>query len=141
MLEASPDDVVYEDGKVSVKGSPDQAKTIQEIAGAAALSYDLPEGEEPFLDETSYFDPPNTVWPFGTHICIVEVEQETGKVEVKKYLSVDDVGNIINPLIVEGQVHGGVAQGVSQALWESGEYNNQGQLMSGSFMDLSLIHI
>ena len=138
MLEASPDDVVYEDGKVSVKGSPDQAKTIQEIAGAAALSYDLPEGEEPFLDETSYFDPPNTVWPFGTHICIVEVEQETGKVEVKKYLSVDDVGNIINPLIVEGQVHGGVAQGVSQALWESGEYNNQGQLISGSFMDYAI---
>ena len=90
MLEALPDDVVYEDGKVSVKGSPDQAKTIQEIAGAAALGYSLPEGDEPFLDETAYFDPPNTTWPFGTHICVVEVEKETGSVRIKNYIAVDD---------------------------------------------------
>ncbi|SVA58168.1 uncharacterized protein METZ01_LOCUS111022 [marine metagenome] len=138
MLEASVDDVVYEDGKVSVKGSPDQAKTIQEIAGAAALGYSLPEGDEPFLDETAYFDPPNTTWPFGTHICVVEVEKETGSVKVKRYLAVDDVGNVINPMIVDGQIHGGIAQGVAQALWESGEYNESGQLVSGSLMDYAI---
>ena len=138
MLEASVDDVVYEDGKVSVKGSPDQAKTIQEIAGTAALGYSLPEGDEPFLDETAYFDPPNTTWPFGTHICVVEVEKETGSVKVKRYLAVDDVGNVINPMIVDGQIHGGIAQGVAQALWESGEYNESGQLVSGSLMDYAI---
>ena len=138
MLEASVDDVVYEEGKVSVKGSPDQAKTIQEIAGAAALGYSLPEGDEPFLDETAYFDPPNTTWPFGTHICVVEVEEETGSVKVKRYLAVDDVGNVINPMIVDGQIHGGIAQGVGQALWESGEYNESGQLVSGSMMDYAI---
>ena len=138
MLEASPDDVVFEDGKVSVKGSPDQAKTIQEIAGAAALGYSLPEGDEPFLDETAYFDPPNTTWPFGTHICVVEVEKDTGSVMVKKYLAVDDVGNVVNPMIVDGQIHGGIAQGVAQALWESGEYNESGQLVSGSMMDYAI---
>ena len=138
MLEASPDDVVFDDGKVSVKGSPDQAKTIQEIAGAAALGYSLPEGDEPFLDETAYFDPPNTTWPFGTHICVVEVEKDTGSVMVKKYLAVDDVGNVVNPMIVDGQIHGGIAQGVAQALWESGEYNESGQLVSGSMMDYAI---
>ena len=138
MLEASPDDVVFDDGKVSVKGSSDQAKTIQEIAGAAALGYSLPEGDEPFLDETAYFDPPNTTWPFGTHICVVEVEKDTGSVMVKKYLAVDDVGNVVNPMIVDGQIHGGIAQGVAQALWESGEYNETGQLVSGSMMDYAI---
>ena len=138
MLEASPDDVVFDDGKVSVKGSSDQAKTIQEIAGAAALGYSLPKGDEPFLDETAYFDPPNTTWPFGTHICVVEVEKDTGSVMVKKYLAVDDVGNVVNPMIVDGQIHGGIAQGVAQALWESGEYNETGQLVSGSMMDYAI---
>ena len=138
MLEASVDDVVYEEGKVSVKGSPDQAKTIQEIAGAAALGYSLPEGDEPFLDETAYFDPPNTTWPFGTHICVVEIDKETGLVQVTKYLAVDDVGNVVNPMIVDGQIHGGIAQGVAQALWESGQYNDNGQLASGSLMDYAI---
>jgi carbon-monoxide dehydrogenase large subunit len=138
MLEAAPEDVVYEDGKVFVKGSPDKAKTIQEIAGAAALAYDLPQGMEPFLDATSYYDPPNCTFPFGTHICVVEVDKATGQVTVKRYVAVDDVGNVINPMIVEGQVHGGVVQGVAQALWETAVYTENGQLATGTLMDYAL---
>lgn len=138
MLEADPADVVYDNGKVYVKGSPDNAKTIQEIAGAAALAYDLPAGFEPFLDDTSYYDPPNCTYPFGTHICIVEVDPETGVVELKRYIAVDDVGRVINPLIVDGQVHGGITQGVAQALWETAIYDDNGQLVSGSMMDYAL---
>lgn len=138
MLEAAVEDVVFENGKVHVKGSPDKAKTIQEIAGAAALAYDLPAGVEPFLDDTSYYDPPNCTYPFGTHICIVEVDPETGQVDIKRYIAVDDVGKVINPLIVEGQVHGGIVQGVAQALWETAIYDDNGQLVSGSLMDYAL---
>lgn len=138
MLEAAVEDVVYEDGKVYVKGSPDNAKTIQEIAGAAALGYDLPAGVEPFLDDTSYYDPPNCTYPFGTHVCIVEVDPETGRVDIKRYVAVDDVGKVINPLIVEGQIHGGITQGVAQALWETAVYDDNGQLVSGSLMDYAL---
>ncbi|MBZ0299319.1 MAG: molybdopterin-dependent oxidoreductase [Anaerolineae bacterium] len=138
MLEAAPEDVVYEDGKVHVKGSPDQAKTIQEIAGAAALAYDLPAGVEPFLDDTSYYDPPNCTYPFGTHICVVEIDPETGQIDIKRYIAVDDVGKVINPMIVDGQVHGGIAQGVGQALWESAVYDDNGQLVSGSLLDYAL---
>jgi len=138
MLEAAVEDVVYEDGKVYVKGSPDNAKTIQEIAGAAALGYDLPAGVEPYLDDTSYYDPPNCTYPFGTHVCIVEVDPETGRVDIKRYVAVDDVGKVINPLIVEGQIHGGITQGVAQALWEAAVYDDNGQLVSGSLMDYAL---
>jgi carbon-monoxide dehydrogenase large subunit len=138
MLEADPEDVVYDNGKVYVKGSPDNVKTIQEIAGAAALAYDLPAGMEPFLDDTSYYDPPNCTYPFGTHICIVEVDPETGVVELKRYIAVDDVGKVINPMIVGGQVHGGITQGVAQALWETAIYDDNGQLVSGSLMDYAL---
>ena len=138
MLEAAVEDIVYENGKVYVKGSPDNAKTIQEIAGAAAVAYDLPAGMEPFLDDTAYYDPPNCTYPFGTHICIVEIDPETGEVEIKRYIAVDDVGKVINPLIVEGQIHGGIAQGIGQALWEGAVYDENGQLFSGSMMDYSL---
>ncbi|HXF61430.1 MAG TPA: xanthine dehydrogenase family protein molybdopterin-binding subunit [Caldilineaceae bacterium] len=138
MLEAAVEDVVYEDGKVYVKGSPDRAKTIQEIAGAAALAYDLPEGVEPFLDDTSYFDPSNCTFPFGTHICIVEVNPATGQVQILRYIAVDDVGNVINPMIVDGQIHGGIAQGVGQALWEAAVYDENGQLTSGTLMDYAV---
>jgi aerobic carbon-monoxide dehydrogenase large subunit len=138
LLEADVADVVYEDGKVFVKGSPDNAKTIQEIAGAAALAYNLPPGVEPFLDDTAYYDPPNCTYPFGTHICLVEVEAETGQITVKRYIAVDDVGNVINPMIVDGQVHGGIVQGVGQALWEAAAYDENGQLVSGSLMDYSM---
>src|SRR5690606_27788410 len=136
--EAAPEDVVYEDGKIFVKGAPDQAKTIQEVAGAAALGYDLPPGDEPFLDDTSYYDPPNCTFPFGTHICVVEVDAETGEVEVKRYVAVDDVGKVINPMIVDGQVHGGIAQGIGQAIWETAVYSDNGQLVSGSMLDYAL---
>ncbi|HRV91449.1 MAG TPA: molybdopterin-dependent oxidoreductase [Anaerolineae bacterium] len=138
MLEAAPEDVTFEDGKVFVKGSPDKAKTIQEVALAAAVAYDLPEGTEPFLDDTTYYDPPNCTYPFGTHVCIVEVDKDTGHVAIKRYLAVDDVGKKINPLIVDGQIHGGVVQGLAQGLWEGAVYDDNGQLVSGSLMDYAL---
>jgi len=138
LLEAAVEDIVYEGGKVYVKGVPDQAKTIQEIAGAAALAYNLPAGMEPFLDDTAYYDPPNCTFPFGTHICIVEVDPETGAVQIKRYVAVDDVGKVINPMIVDGQVHGGIVQGVAQALWEGAVYNEDGQLLTGTLMDYAI---
>jgi aerobic carbon-monoxide dehydrogenase large subunit len=138
MLEASPDDVEYANGSVYVKGSPDTAKTIQEIAAAAAVAYDLPPGEEPFLDDTAYYDPPNCTFPFGTHIAVVEVDAETGEVSLRRYVAVDDVGRVINPMIVDGQVHGGIAQGVAQALWEGAVYDENGQLQTSSLMDYAL---
>jgi len=138
MLETSVDDVEYEEGKVSVKGSPETAKTIQEIAAAAAVGADLPEGDEPFLDDTAYYDPPNCTFPFGTHVAVVEVDGETGEVTLRRYVAVDDVGRVINPMIVDGQVHGGIAQGVAQALWESGVYDSDGQLLTSSLMDYAI---
>jgi aerobic carbon-monoxide dehydrogenase large subunit len=138
MLEASPDDVEFEDGKVFVKGSPHSSKTIQEIALAAHVAYDLPEGMEPFLDETTYYDPPNCTFPFGTHICVVEIDQETGAVTPIRYLAVDDVGNVVNPLIVDGQLHGGIAQGMAQALYEGAHYDEDGQLITGTLMDYAI---
>src|SRR5690606_33458598 len=86
----------------------------------------------------SYYDPPNCTYPFGTHVCIVEVDPETGRVDIKRYVAVDDVGKVINPLIVEGQIHGGITQGVAQALWEAAVYDDNGQLVSGSLMDYAL---
>ncbi len=138
LLEAAIEDVVFENGKAYVKGSPDRAKTIQEIAGAAALAYNLPPGMEPFLDDTAYYDPPNCTFPFGTHICVVEVEKDTGWVTLKRYVAVDDVGNVINPMIVDGQTHGGIVQGIAQALWEGAVYDDNGQLVTGSLMDYAL---
>jgi aerobic carbon-monoxide dehydrogenase large subunit len=138
MLEADPQDVEFEGGKAFVKGAPETAKTIQEIAGAAALAYDLPEGEEPFLDDTTYYDPPNCTFPFGTHVAIVEIDPETGQVTLERYVAVDDVGRVINPMIVDGQVHGGIAQGVAQALWEGAVYDAEGQLTTSSLLDYAV---
>ena len=138
MLEANIEDLVYQDGKVMVKGTPASAKTIQEIALQAAVGYSLPEGMEPFLDETSYYDPPNCTYPFGTHICIVEVDAKTGQTKIVRYIACDDVGNVINPMIVDGQVHGGIAQGVAQALYEGAVYDENGTLVSGSLMDYAV---
>jgi carbon-monoxide dehydrogenase large subunit len=138
MLEADVEDVVFEGGRAFVQGSPQTAKTIQEIAAAAAVAYDLPEGEEPFLDDTAYYDPPNCTFPFGTHIALVEVDAETGEVTLQRYVAVDDVGRVINPLIVDGQVHGGIAQGVAQALWEGAVYDEDGQLITGSLMEYAI---
>jgi carbon-monoxide dehydrogenase large subunit len=138
MLEVDVDDVEFEGGRAFVKGSPATAKTIQEIAAAAAVGYDLPPGEEPFLDDTSYYDPPNCTFPFGTHVAVVEVEPETGEVKLKRYVAVDDVGKVINPLIVDGQVQGGIVQGVAQALWEGAVYDENGQLLTSSLMEYAV---
>ncbi len=138
MLEASPDDIEFEAGKFFVKGSPDRAKTIHEVALAAHVGYDLPEGMEPYLDETAYYDTPNCTFPFGTHVAVVEVDRDTGQVNLVRYVAVDDVGKKINPLIVDGQLHGGIVQGIGQALWEGAIYDDAGQLLSGSMMDYAL---
>jgi aerobic carbon-monoxide dehydrogenase large subunit len=138
MLEADVEDVEFEGGRAFVKGSPETGKTIQEIAGAAALAYDLPKGEEPFLDDTTYYDPPNCTFPFGTHVAVVEVDPESGQVTLERYVAVDDVGRVINPMIVDGQVHGGIAQGVAQALWEGAVYDGEGQLTTSSLLDYAV---
>jgi carbon-monoxide dehydrogenase large subunit len=138
MLEAAPDDIEIDGPNYRVKGSPDKVKTIQEIAFALDLAFDAPEGMEPYLDETAYHDTPNCTWPFGTHVAIVEVDEETGKVDLVRYVAVDDVGNKINPMIVDGQLHGGIAQGVGQALWEGAVYAPNGQLLTGSMLDYPL---
>jgi carbon-monoxide dehydrogenase large subunit len=138
LLEADPEDVVFEGGKAYVKGSPDKAKTIGDIAAQAALGYSLPRGMEPFLDDTAYYDPPNCTYPFGTHIAVVEVSKDTGQVTLQRYIAVDDVGKQINPMIVNGQIHGGITQGVAQALWEGAVYNENGQLLTNSLMDYAL---
>ncbi|HEX6658787.1 MAG TPA: molybdopterin cofactor-binding domain-containing protein, partial [Ilumatobacter sp.] len=138
MLEASPSDIEIVGAEYRVKGTPDKKKTLQEIAFALDLAFDAPEGMEPYLDETAYHDTPNCTWPFGTHIAVVEIDEETGKVDLVRYVAVDDVGKKINPLIVDGQLHGGIAQGVGQALWENAVYGDDGQLLSGSMMDYAL---
>ncbi len=139
LLEAAEEDIVFEDGKLFVRGAPAQAKTIQEVALAAHVySTDLPEGMEPGMEATSFFDPKNFTWPFGTHIAVVEVDAETGEARLQRYVGVDDVGNVINPMIVDGMVHGGIAQGVGQALQEEAVYDANGQLLSGSMNDYAV---
>ena len=138
MLEAAEADIVWEHGRAYVKGSPDAAKTIQDIALQAAVAYDLPGEMEPYLDETTYYDPPNCTFPFGTHVCVVEVDRETGEIALQRYVAVDDVGNVINPMIVDGQVHGGIAQGLAQALYEGAVYNDQGELVTGTMNDYAV---
>jgi carbon-monoxide dehydrogenase large subunit len=138
MLEANVEDIEVDGANYRVKGSPDKVKTIQEIAFAIDLGFSLPDGMEPYLDETAYHDTPNCTFPFGTHIAIVEIDEQTGKVDLVRYVAVDDVGNKINPMIVDGQLHGGIAQGVGQALWEGAIYSDDGQLQSGSMMDYAV---
>ncbi len=135
LLEAREEDLVFEDGKFHVKGAPDKAKTIQEVAFAAYTAWSMPEGVEPILEATTFYDPENFVFPFGAHICVVEVDKETGEVKILRYIAVDDCGTIINPLLVEGQVHGGILQGIAQALWEEARYDNQGNLLTSSFLE------
>jgi carbon-monoxide dehydrogenase large subunit len=113
-------------------------KTLAEIAFALDLGFSLPAGMEPYLDETVYHDTENCTFPFGTHIAIVEVDEETGHIDLVRYVAVDDVGKKINPMIVDGQLHGGIAQGVGQALWEGAVYGDDGQLLSGSMLDYAL---
>lgn len=138
LLEASPDDIDYADGKFFVKGSPDKFKTIQDVALMANVAWNMPKGVEPGLEASSFFDPPNFVYPFGAHIAVVQVDAETGEVALKRYIAVDDCGRVINPMIVEGQIHGGIVQGVGQALWEGAVYDEDGQLLTGSLMDYAV---
>ena len=138
LMESNPQDIVLEDGKYSVHGAPESGLSLAEIAQVAHVGVGLPPETEPGLAESHFFEPPNFTYPFGTHIAVVEVDADTGEVDLQRYIAVDDCGNIINPLIVEGQVHGGIAQGVGQALYEEAIYDATGQMLTGSFMDYAL---
>jgi carbon-monoxide dehydrogenase large subunit len=138
--EANPADVEYRQGKITVKGDPGKSMSTAEAGFLAFMGDKLPAGLEPGLDATRRFEPPNFVFPFGTHVCVVEVEPETGRVDVVKYVAVDDCGRILNPMIVEGQIHGGIAQGLAQALYEEVVYDDQGQLLTGTLMDYAVPH-
>jgi carbon-monoxide dehydrogenase large subunit len=135
MLEVSPEDLEWADGRWSVRGDPDQGKAIGEIAFAAFAAHDLPDGVEPSLDSDATYDPDNFSFPHGTHLCAVEVDTETGWVQIRSYVAVDDVGVVVNPQIVEGQVHGGIAQGIAQALYEEAAYDSSGNLITTTLAD------
>jgi carbon-monoxide dehydrogenase large subunit len=138
MLEASPADMVFEEGKLYVRGSPDRAVTFIQVARAAYRGLNLPPDTEPGLEATSSFEPSNFTFPFGSHACIVEVDAETGDIVIKRYVAVDDCGRVLNPLLVDGQVHGGIAQGLAQALFEEVVYDENGQLVTGTLMDYAV---
>jgi aerobic carbon-monoxide dehydrogenase large subunit len=137
LLEARAEDMVFERRKFRVRGSPGREKSLAEVAWAshAAGDAELPVGLEPGLEATTFYDPENFVFPFGTHICVVEVDKETGQIAIKRYVAVDDCGRQINQMIVEGQVHGGVAQGIAQALWEEAVYDDAGNLLTSTLAD------
>jgi aerobic carbon-monoxide dehydrogenase large subunit len=130
-LEVAEDDLEEEGGRFTVKGT-DKSMTVTEAALAAWTAHNLPDGVEPGLEDTAVYDPPNFSWPAGCHIAVVEVDAETGAVDLARYVAVDDVGTVINPMIVDGQVHGGIAQGVAQALYEEAVYDEEGNLVTGS---------
>ncbi len=137
-LEAAAEDIELRDGRYSVKGSPDKGMTLAEVAGAAYVPENVPEGMEPGLEETTFYDPENFVFPFGAHACIVEVDAETGNVEIVRYVAVDDCGPAINPMLIEGQVHGGITHAIGQALFERIHYDDEGQLVTGTLVDYAL---
>jgi carbon-monoxide dehydrogenase large subunit len=139
LLEASVSDIEYTGGQFHVRGAPGKSVPFGAVALTAYVPHNYPEGLEPGLEETSFYDPSNFCFPFGAHACVVEIDADTGHVKVVRYLAVDDVGNVINPMIVDGMVHGGIAQGVAQALWEGAVYDDQsGQLITGSMMDYAM---
>ncbi|HEY9475820.1 MAG TPA: xanthine dehydrogenase family protein molybdopterin-binding subunit [Mycobacteriales bacterium] len=138
LLEAAEGDVDFADGVFSVKGSPDARRSIQEVALATFAAHDFPEGMEPTLNSEVVLDPENFSFPHGTHLCAVDVDTETGATSIRRYVAVDDVGKVVNPLIVEGQVHGGLAQGIAQALYEEAVYDTEGNLQSGTMADYML---
>jgi carbon-monoxide dehydrogenase large subunit len=138
MLEVDADDLVFADGKFSVKGVPRKGLTIQQIAVQARAAKNLPAGPAPELTADATFEPANFTFPFGTHICVVEVDPQTGRVEVKNYIAVDDCGKVVNPLLADGQVQGGIVQGLGQALYEEVVYDDNGQIITGSLMDYAL---
>jgi len=135
MLEANPEDLEFSGGVFSVKGSPGSEVPLAGVAFGAFTAHDLPDGVEPNLEAQVSYDPVNFTFPFGSHIAVVEVDEATGEVRLVDYASVDDCGNQINPLIVEGQIHGGIVQGIGQALWEEAVYDEEGQLRSASLAD------
>jgi carbon-monoxide dehydrogenase large subunit len=139
LLEAAPEDIELADGKYQVRGSPDKFKTMAEIAGAAHIPpQELPTEIEPGLEETAVYDPENFVFPFGAHACVVDVDAETGKTEVVRYVAVDDCGPAVNPMLIDGQIHGGVTHAIGQALYEQVVYDENGQLVTGTFVDYGL---
>jgi carbon-monoxide dehydrogenase large subunit len=138
LLECDPDDLEFSDGAFRMRGTPGAAKTIADCALGVFAAHNLPDGTEPTLDADAVFDPQNFSFPHGTHLCAAEVDTETGQVRLRRYVAVDDVGRVVNPLIVEGQVHGGVAQGIAQALFEEAVYDADGNLLTGSFADYTL---
>ncbi|MDH5235147.1 MAG: molybdopterin-dependent oxidoreductase [Gemmatimonadota bacterium] len=138
LLEASEDDLEWKDGTFAVKGSPAQSKAFGELALMANVAWNMPAGVEPGLEATAFFDPSNFVYPFGTHLCTVEVDVDTGVTKILRYIAVDDCGPLINPMIVEGQVHGGVIQGLGEALQEIAVYDEDGQLLTGTMMDYAV---
>jgi aerobic carbon-monoxide dehydrogenase large subunit len=138
LLEAHEDDLVFENGSISVKGAPASGKPFAKVAAFAYVPVPLPEGLEPGLSDEAFFEPTNNTYPFGCHISMVEIDRNTGEPTLLKLVAVDDAGNLINPLIVEGQIHGGLAQGIGQAMIEEVVYNEDGQLVTGSFMDYAL---
>jgi carbon-monoxide dehydrogenase large subunit len=135
MLEANADDLEWERGRWFVKGNPTQGKTIQEIAMGAHGTLELPEGVEGTLDAETVYDPPNLTFPFGAYICVVDIDAGTGQVKVRRFIAVDDCGVRINPMIVEGQIHGGLADGIGMALMELIAFDEEGNNLGGSFMD------
>jgi len=136
LLEAAPDDLVWEPGKFSVKGAPQRSKTIQEIAFAAYTNH--PQGMEAGLEAVDYYDPPNLTYPFGSYICVSDIDKGTGEVKIRRFVAVDDCGNIINPMIVDGQIHGGLTMGLAPALFEEITYDEVGNIQGGSFIDYLL---
>jgi carbon-monoxide dehydrogenase large subunit len=133
LLEASEDDLEWETGRFFVRGAPDKGKTIQEIALAAYTNH--PQGMEAGLEAVHYYDPPNLTFPFGSYICVVDLDRGTGEVKIRRFVAIDDCGNIINPMIVEGQIHGGLTMGMAPALLEEISYDESGNISGGSFMD------
>jgi carbon-monoxide dehydrogenase large subunit len=138
LLEAAPEDIVAEGGRYHVRGAPDRSKGFADISLAAYLAHNYPKDLEPGLEANAFFDPSNFTFPFGAHVALVEVKRETGEVKILKYVAVDDVGNVINPMIVDGMIHGGIAQGVSQALWEEVRFDRSGQPLTTSLMDYAV---
>jgi carbon-monoxide dehydrogenase large subunit len=136
-LEAAVEDLEFAEGKWTVKGS-DKSISFGDISLTAYVPHDYPENLEPGMDFASFYDPANFTYPFGAHVAIVEVDRDTGKVDLKRFIAVDDVGNVINPMIVDGQIHGGLAQGIGQALFEEAVYDDNGQLITGSYMDYTM---
>jgi carbon-monoxide dehydrogenase large subunit len=135
LLEAAAEDLELTGGSFRVKGSPSMEIPLGAVAFEAFTAHNLPDGMEPNLEASVHYDPPNFSFPFGTHIAVVEIDTETGLVRLHRYIAVDDCGNQVNPLIVEGQVHGGIVQGVAQALWEEAVYDDEGNLLTSTFVD------